>query len=131
MSNFRSMIAHDALQWVLDADGDGVDAIIYTPAGGLARQIQARIRYQPELESTNTDAGERLYRLATILISTDPTLGVADPGEGDLVEIGGEAWNVVGVEARIQGQLTRVNLRRTERTQLNAGPGYRRAQGAR
>lgn len=127
------MIAQDALQWVLDADGDGVDAIVYTPAGGLARQIQARVRYQPELESTNTDAGERLYRLATILISTDPAIGVADPGEGDLVEIGGggDPWNVVGVEARIQGQLVRVNLRRTERTQINAGAGYRRGQGAR
>lgn len=104
----------------LDADWMLEDTVVYI-VGDQADEIPALIRYLPEMESVPTDDGERKYKLATVLVKA---ADVTDPSEGHFVEIAGERWNVLGIEARMKNTLLRLNLRRSERTAVS-GPDFR------
>lgn len=130
MSAFRDMLAADAAQWLLDADGEGVEEVVYiTAVNEDAKTIYARIRYEPELETVGSEDGERKYKSATALIEADATRGIADPVEGDQVEVDGVRWTITGVSSRIERTLYRLSIRRVDRTNVNAGPGYRQQHG--
>lgn len=107
------VLAADA-DWMLD------ETVVYIVEDD-ATEIAAKVRYLPEMESVDTGDGERKYKSATVLVKI---ADVAEPAEGQFIEIDGVRWNILGIDAKVGNTYFRLNIRRSIRTAVST-PGFR------
>ena len=91
----KSQIAADVASVLLNTDEFAED-VTYTPSGEAAKSIKAVFDYEgftPE----DAEDGRVQRHDATLFISTDATLGIANPNAKDQVTISSEVWDIVRV----------------------------------
>ena len=93
---FADMIKNDRDNVIFNNNELSQD-ITYTPKGGADKTIRAIPGGESEEPEENNRQRKNIKRM-TIMISLDPTLGVANPSNMDKVTIDGNTWSIVDLQ---------------------------------
>lgn len=77
------------------------EAVTYTPKGGSGRSFLAIWTGRDARLEPRADGVRKVFEgLLTVVLSSDETVGVGDPGTGDTVLVGGETFTVIEDQGR-------------------------------
>lgn len=122
MNLFQQMAANDAAK-MFAADQPGMEPLLYLPkSGAMPREIQGRVKLDIDLGVEVFEYETAKRRLGNVVVTMDPTTGIPNPVEGDLLErAGGERLRIIGRTGEMIGVLQRLTVQTIERQTLGNG----------
>jgi len=93
---FAAAAAADSRQTFLNGDL-GEKWVTVWHGAGFTRSVTLRGRRDLLRIGNESDEGETIDRMATVMVAADAETGVPDPRPGDWFEAGGRRWDVVRI----------------------------------